>query len=372
MSTNITDSEAKEEETLPGKSEQIRQEVCEASPSLNGHPLTSSYMPERRLKWNLRSMKPQIQVSISKADPALLSGHPSSSFMPRKRMKRNLWSIPPQNQVSVSKADNLHNKLVKGEVKKDNGLQAAALRSFIHICQPYFNFLETTARTSRLSTDTKHAQKLLEFSQELCDVLENLVQTYASRKLVTLDETDPDNLSHFCIGHIEMAKLRLSVTAFRYCQPMPYLVKDNTGLFKHMRWNVERLDGANGQVTKYYYLCYEDIPNRHADGGKLDSKAVRMWSIGQWVQVKPDPSTENIFDWVLCDVPEGAFEKLLSVGKQEPSSRTANDQMLQLIESLENINFLLDLRISQETSGEYYSGVNYNSFGPGAYAGYQS
>lgn len=28
-----------------------------------------------------------------------------------------------------------------------------------------------------------------------------------------------------------------------------------------------------------------------------DSNVVRMWSIGQWVQVNPDPDREDIYDW---------------------------------------------------------------------------
>jgi len=31
------------------------------------------------------------------------------------------------------------------------------------------------------------------------------------------------------------------VTAFRYCKPTAYLAQADTGLYKRMRWNVERL-----------------------------------------------------------------------------------------------------------------------------------
>uniref|UniRef100_A0A3Q2YCE2 Uncharacterized protein n=1 Tax=Hippocampus comes TaxID=109280 RepID=A0A3Q2YCE2_HIPCM len=166
---------------------------------------------------------------------------------------------------------------------------------------------------------------------QLCDVLERLVLDSASCNLLTLDQTDPDNMSDFCIGQIELQRLRLSVTMFRYCKPTPYLARFNTGVFKRMRWNWLSSPPS-------YYLCCEDTPNIHADSDKYDITVVRMWSIGQWVQVKPDPNTESIVDWVLCDVPEGDFEKLLFLGEQEPSSHRATDQLLKLLMSQEGIS----------------------------------
>ncbi|XP_061627678.1 UPF0575 protein C19orf67 homolog isoform X2 [Phyllopteryx taeniolatus] len=209
------------------------------------------------------------------------------------------------------------------------GLEVAAVRSFTGACQPYFNFLESTARTMQLPPEMY--VQLMEFSQQMCDTLEHLILTFASTNLLTLDESEPNNMSHFCIGQIRLDQLRLSVTMFRYCKPTPYLARVNTGVFKRMRWNVRGLDGESKPETQYYYLCYEDTPNLYTDGDDPDSAMVRLWSIGQWVQVKPDPNTEDIFDWVLCDVPEGAFQKLLFMGSQEPSSCTATDHLLQLL-----------------------------------------
>lgn len=31
--------------------------------------------------------------------------------------------------------------------------------------------------------------------------------------------------------------------------------------------------------------------------GVAHSNVVRVWSIGQWVQVNPEPDTEDIYDW---------------------------------------------------------------------------
>lgn len=47
------------------------------------------------------------------------------------------------------------------------------------------------------------------------------------------------SISHFCIGHSHLGQLR--VTAFLYCQLTPYLSQVDTGIYKRMRWNVEKL-----------------------------------------------------------------------------------------------------------------------------------
>lgn len=47
------------------------------------------------------------------------------------------------------------------------------------------------------------------------------------------------SVSQFCIGQSQLGHLRLTV--FRYCVPTPYLSQVNTGLYKRMRWNVEKL-----------------------------------------------------------------------------------------------------------------------------------
>ncbi|XP_077460972.1 UPF0575 protein C19orf67 homolog isoform X2 [Stigmatopora argus] len=182
-------------------------------------------------------------------------------------------------------------------------------------------------------------KQMLELSQEMCNKLERLVLKFASQELITLDESDPENMCHFRMGHLKVKKLKLIVTSFRYCKPTPYLTRVNTGIFKRMGWNVEPYEKANNTACEYYYMCYEDIPNPHTDTEKLDSKTVQIWSIGQWVQLKPDPNTESICDWVLCDVPEGAFKKLLDLGRKEPSSSEATDLLLQLLQSEEDISF---------------------------------
>ncbi|XP_047434135.1 UPF0575 protein C19orf67 homolog [Mugil cephalus] len=275
-----------------------------------------------------------------------------------RRMEISLQSIQRQLQFLTSKADDLQDCLVNGThgcVEKES--LAAAVLSFLYICQPYFNHLESTARgivAQHLSAyrHSHNGKGLLDFSQQLCERLEQLLLTCSSYSLC-LDEAEPTSVSHFCIGQIHLGQLRLTI--FRYCKPMPYLARVDTGLYKRMRWNVERLgrgqpqddkeqtgqregrEAETGHDTDYYFLCYEDISNPHAEadrdnsGVSSHSKVVRMWSIGQWVQVNPDPDTENISDWIICEVPQATYHRLLFLGREEPSSCSATDCLQQLL-----------------------------------------
>ncbi|XP_028459163.1 UPF0575 protein C19orf67 homolog isoform X1 [Perca flavescens] len=270
------------------------------------------------------------------------------SCLEMRWMERNLQSIELQLQFLMSKADDLHDCLVDGQGHLESEALAAAVQSFLYTCQPFFNHLEPTSTVSQhtpLPFDiyTRRMQ-LLDFSQQLCDRLEQLVLTYASYNVLCLDETEPNSVSHFCIGQSQLGPLR--VTTFRYCKPTPYLARVDTGLYKRMRWNVERLrdeqqtdEESEAEIvvdTVYYFLCYEDIPNAHAEAsgeGQDASDVVRMWSIGQWVQVTPD--TEDIYDWITCEVPQAEYHRLLFLGSEEPSSCGATDYLQQLLLSHE-------------------------------------
>ncbi|XP_040891196.1 UPF0575 protein C19orf67 homolog [Toxotes jaculatrix] len=266
-------------------------------------------------------------------------------------MERSIQSMRLQLQFLMSKADDLHDCLVNGQGHLDRDALAAAVPSFLFMCQPYFNHLESTARSTMSQATPLRLDiytRLLNFSQQLCDRLEQLVLTYASHSLLCLDETEPNSMSHFCIGQSRLSQLRLTV--FRYCKPVPYLARFDTGLYKRMRWNVEKLrdewqqqeadeeqDGESEERdeetvgdTEYYFLCYEDIPNGHADADG-DDKVVRMWTIGQWVQVNPDPDTEDIYNWIMCEVPQASYHRLLFLGSDEPSSCCATDYLQQLL-----------------------------------------
>lgn len=50
------------------------------------------------------------------------------------------------------------------------------------------------------------------------------------------------SVSHFYIGQGQVGNIKLSI--FRYCQHTPFLASASTGLYKRMRWNVERKKGT--------------------------------------------------------------------------------------------------------------------------------
>ncbi|XP_071402843.1 UPF0575 protein C19orf67 homolog [Centroberyx affinis] len=270
-------------------------------------------------------------------------------------MDDSLQSIQLQLQLLMSKTDGLHNRLVNGQDHLETEGFAAVVPTFLYTCQPYFTYLESTARSSapqHIPLPFYIRSRLLDFSQQLCDRLEQLVLTYASYNLLSLDESEPDSVSHFYIGQCQIGRLRL--TAFRYCRPTAYLARADTGLHKRMRWNVERLrddqqqqqqqqqmdeeeEGETAESetetigdTEYYFLCCEEVQTE-ADPDRHHGNTVRMWSIGQWVQMNPDPDTDDIYDWILCEVPQAEYVKLLCLGSEEPSTCSATDQLLGLL-----------------------------------------
>lgn len=52
----------------------------------------------------------------------------------------------------------------------------------------------------------------------------------------------PLSVSHLYIGQCQVDNIKLSI--FRYCQPTPFLASTSKGLYKRMRWNVERKIGT--------------------------------------------------------------------------------------------------------------------------------
>ncbi|TKS68842.1 UPF0575 protein C19orf67 -like protein [Collichthys lucidus] len=273
------------------------------------------------------------------------------------RVEGSLQSMQLQLQFQslMSEAAKLQDCLanVQGQIEKD--ALAAEVPSFLYTCQRYFNQLESAAQSTVPQLGSQAfdiypwCMQLLDFSQQLCDRLVQLVVAYASYGLLCLDETRPNSVSHFCIGQRQLGRLRLST--FLYCKPTPYLARVNTGLYKRMRWNVDRLGDEQQQTggeqggeseaetvgdTEYYFLCYEDIPNEHraAGGdcaGPFHDNMLRMWSIGQWVQMNPNLDTEDIYDWILCEVPQASYHRLRFLGSAEPSSCSATDFLQQLL-----------------------------------------
>ncbi|CAL1601667.1 unnamed protein product [Knipowitschia caucasica] len=242
----------------------------------------------------------------------------------------NMQPVDLQLHFFLNKADNIQRSLSEKVSGREE--YASTVKSFLFICQPYFLHLESTARSpwdeNNLLSESMRSQ-MFDFSQILCNKLENLVLTCASKDLLPLDETEPDSITHFYIGQCGLGSM--TVTIFRYCQPTPYLAEVNTGLYKRMRWNVDHPGAMEADDTEYYFLCCEDV-DVLPDGDNptfSQSASVRMWSIGQWLQVSPE--TEDINDWTLCRVPQGTYLKRVILGREEPSCCIATDCLLQLL-----------------------------------------
>ncbi|XP_074517966.1 UPF0575 protein C19orf67 homolog [Halichoeres trimaculatus] len=265
------------------------------------------------------------------------------------RLQRSLQPMQQQLQFLLSQADSLFNRLIIKPENQSLMVPAEEVQRFLYTCQPFFNYVESTTRSTKPlhrdpSCDTYSEKvQLLGFSQQLCDRLEQLVLTLANYRLVCLDEDEPDSISHFCIGRCLIGQMM--VTAFRYYKLTPYLSQVDTGIYKRMRWNVKRLPDSAKQLqedskeqqeetdgdTEYYFLCCEEILHQQSNA------VVKMWSIGLWVQANPDPDTEHIFDWIMCQVPQGPYHRLVALGVDEPSSVTATDHLHKLLLSQPNI-----------------------------------
>ncbi|XP_066505138.1 UPF0575 protein C19orf67 homolog isoform X1 [Hoplias malabaricus] len=282
--------------------------------------------------------------------------------------------IKEQLQYLLHKADEFEAQLMCSRDRLQNEGFAHVVPAFLHTCQPYFTYLESTARNSapgHTPLPRYIRTRLLQFSQQLCSRLEHLLIMYASFGCISLEEADPLCISHFNIGQCQIDNIRMSI--FRYCVPSPFLASMDSGLYKSMRWNVERkispkrgtgeaekkereiggtqqteveeneenkegmLEGEQYNSTEYFFLCCEDVPvvdgRGHSVKEKTDKRTEdrvvkRMWFVGQWVQTSPNPDTEDIYEWILCTIPKGQYRKLACLGEEEPSTCIATDCLL--------------------------------------------
>ncbi|KAF5909232.1 UPF0575 protein C19orf67, partial [Clarias magur] len=241
-----------------------------------------------------------------------------------------LHAIEQELNYLLSNIDEFLKRLSYRNVNTEEVCFTRVVPAFLKTSQPFFNYLESTAR-NRSPGQPLMAQeirsKLLQFSQQLCSRTEHLVLTYASHGYLTLDESDPLCHSHFHIGECEVNNIELSI--FRYCQPTPLVTLTRTGLYKRMRWNVKRnptiqaegedennrtevvtqevegeqgarkVGGKQGITTEYYYLCHENVilvegePLEEKDR-KPGEEPLLMWSVGKWEPIYTDSGTEDI------------------------------------------------------------------------------
>ncbi|XP_035616696.1 UPF0575 protein C19orf67 homolog isoform X3 [Oncorhynchus keta] len=265
-------------------------------------------------------------------------------------MDQKLRPIEQQFQYLLTKADEFQTNLLSRSDILQKEIFACVVPTFLRTCQPYFTYLESTARSTlpqRRPLPVYIRSRLLDFSQKLCARLEQLVLTYASFDFLSLEEAEPASVSHFYIGKCQIDRVGLSI--YRYCRLAPYLAGVHTGLYKRMRWNVERpseslQEETDGEKEGHpeedsYFLCYEEVTEEPAEGGDGVGKGetvaicnvVKMWSIGQWVQMQPEPIKDDIYEWVLCCVPQAGYHRLLCLGVEEPSACAATDCLVGML-----------------------------------------
>ncbi|XP_016372890.1 UPF0575 protein C19orf67 homolog isoform X3 [Sinocyclocheilus rhinocerous] len=247
----------------------------------------------------------------------LVEGAEGTETQDKRIMDEKISPIERQLEYLLNKADEFQTQLLWSRECLQNYGFAHVVPMFLQTCQPYFTYLESTARNSnpfRPPLSTYIRTQLLQFSQQLCSRLEQLVLLYASFSFFSLEESDPLSISHFYIGQCQIDNMKLSIFCyFLCCEDVIEAADDKDG--------DGRCEGENTETER-------------------ESRVERIWSIGRWIQTYPDPDTEDITDWVLCSVPCGQYKQLLCLGSEEPSSCTATD-------------CLMGVLLSQETDGTF-------------------
>ncbi|XP_069783501.1 UPF0575 protein C19orf67 homolog isoform X2 [Narcine bancroftii] len=259
-------------------------------------------------------------------------------------MEGKLQPIEQQLQYLLKKAEEFQTHLVYRD-RIHNEEFARAVPIFVKTCQPYFAYLECTARSThpdRKPLPRYIRKRLLQFSQHLASSLEQLVLMYASFGFISLEETDPCSISYFYRGEFRLGQC-FRVSIYRYCMAVPYTVtREPKNLFKKVRWNVDTIEGTafgNGTelCTEYYFLCYKETnevmdsnPEVFKSTSAL-SKSKKLWSIGRWVQVEPAPGDLDLLCWVLYKQPRGDYELLVNIGFDEPTQIAATDLFVDIL-----------------------------------------
>uniref|UniRef100_A0A6I8NKD5 Uncharacterized protein n=2 Tax=Ornithorhynchus anatinus TaxID=9258 RepID=A0A6I8NKD5_ORNAN len=232
---------------------------------------------------------------------------------------------------------------------------ATAMPTLLQMCQPFFQYLESSARGSSQANENLLGNlagnlanlpknlpaavrnQLLDVSQQLALRLEQLIILYATNNLLTLEDTNPLSISCFFCGRFSLSAFH-HISIFRYCTPNPYTSRRLPRLlYKKMRWNLEIIPqpGSKNLVAQeeYYFLCYRDTSSRK--GKKTNNtypRTQKIWSLGRWVPLVPDKNEiSDISTWVLCIQPSGDYQQLLTIGFEEPSHTMATNLLVQVL-----------------------------------------
>uniref|UniRef100_A0A8C8RIR8 Chromosome 19 open reading frame 67 n=1 Tax=Pelusios castaneus TaxID=367368 RepID=A0A8C8RIR8_9SAUR len=242
-----------------------------------------------------------------------------------------LTPVTEKLKYLLKKAEDFQTYLLYSRDKMQKEQFAKAVPTFLQMCQPYFEYLESAARSynSGLGPQQEAVRKrLLEISEQLASRLEQLVLMYASFSFVSLEDTDPFNVSCFFCGRFWLSEWR-QLSVFRFCISAPYTAaRRPCNLYKKMRWNLDILEEGAGAGGRHrgYFLCFRDTGRENA------IKIQKLWSIGRWVPLDPDAERcSDVLQWVLCSQPTGDFQPLLTIGFEEPSHTLATDLLLQIL-----------------------------------------
>nr|XP_032637276.1 UPF0575 protein C19orf67 homolog [Chelonoidis abingdonii] len=302
-----------------------------------------------------------------------------------------LTPVTEKLKYLLKKAEDFQTYLLYSRDRMQKEQFAKAMPTFLQMCQPYFEYLESTARSYNSglgALQTSVRKRLLEISEQLALRLEQLVLMYASFSFVSLEDTDPFSVSCFFCGRFWLSEWR-QLSVFRFCISAPYTAAHlPRNLYKKMRWNLDILEegvGAGGQRRGHrtelpplpsarhlprspictapcrllprpaapdrlpgwgWRLCPSPTPPPtftpqfccsyflcFRDTGRENAvKMQKLWSIGRWVPLDPDAEhSSDVLQWVLCLQPTGDFQPLLTIGFEEPSHTLATDLLVQIL-----------------------------------------
>ncbi|MGH0155393.1 UNVERIFIED_CONTAM: hypothetical protein FKN15_029500 [Acipenser sinensis] len=87
---------------------------------------------------------------------------------------------------------------------------------------------------------------------------------------------------------------------------------------QQLQYLLKKAEEFQTHLVYSYFLCCE-------------SKALGVWSIGQWIQTDPKPGDDDLLSWITCIQARGDYKQLLIIGSEEPSQIQATDLFLEVL-----------------------------------------